>query len=87
MNHHGQDVYERRRSAGGVSRMRDVTRPLSHAALYVTSAFVSFNRFEVAIERALKALFTRCVCVCVHSSTTSNYSSISQADQRLKVEA
>jgi hypothetical protein len=67
--------------------MRDVTRPLSHAALYVTSAFVSFNRFEVAVERALKALFTRCVCVCVHSSTTSNYSSISQADQRLKVEA
>jgi hypothetical protein len=63
MNHHGQDVYERRRSAGGVSRMRDVTRPLSHAALYVTSAFVSFNRFEVAVERALKALFTRCVCV------------------------
>jgi len=65
MNHHGQDVYERRRSAGGVSRMRDVTRPLSHAALYVTSAFVSFNRFEVVVERALKALFTRCVCVCV----------------------
>jgi hypothetical protein len=85
MNHHGQDVYERRRSAGGVSRMRDVTRPLSHAALYVTSAFVSFNRFEVVVERALKALFTRCVCV--HSSTPSNYSSISQADQRLKVEA
>lgn len=87
MNHHGQDVYERRRSAGGVSRMRDVTRPLSHAALYVTSAFVSFNRFEVFVERALKALFTRCVCVCVHSSTPSNCSSISQADQRLKVEA